>query len=204
MVPVRTPSQRSSRSLERLKAVSPEQAIPHLLKSLQHSLRQVVDERLRKEGINVSFAHFVTLYFLEEEPGLSGAELARRAFVTAQTSNTILRRLESEGQVERRPNPQHTRTDSWFVTRKGQGQLDRSKVVGAKIWSSMLSTLAPRELTQLQNYLQRCLVSIDSEVAELSKKPARKVSAKRKAAARKAPVRGQEADFPRSSRRTRS
>src|SRR5262245_19212749 len=113
-----------------LAAKRPEEAIAYLLKNLQHSLRQAVDEAFRHEGIDMSFAHLATLYALESEPGVAGAELARRGFVTAQSMNTILRRLERDGDIERRPHPTSFRADSWFVTRTGQARLDRAKVVG--------------------------------------------------------------------------
>jgi DNA-binding MarR family transcriptional regulator len=169
---MRTTSQRPSRSLERLEGQPPEEAIPHLLKSLGHSLRQAVEERLRGEKLDVSFAHFVTMFALVEEPGLPGAELARRAFVTAQTMNTILHRLERDGRIERRPHPSRARADSWFVTRKGQAQLDKAKIAGASVWRTMLSALGPREVEQLQTSLQKCLQSLEAQSPEETPKPA--------------------------------
>jgi DNA-binding MarR family transcriptional regulator len=150
-----------------LQSLPPEEAIPYLLKGLHHSLRQAVDEGLRGERIELTFAHLSTLYAIDAEPGLAGAELARRGSVTAQTMNTILHRMERDGQLERRPHPSSSRADSWFVTARGSKQLDHAKVVGKVIWRKMLAALKEREVAQLQNLLQRCIRGLYVQVAEL-------------------------------------
>jgi DNA-binding MarR family transcriptional regulator len=166
-------SRPSSRSLEtHLQALPPEEAIPYLLKGLHHSLRSAVDEGLRRERIELSFAHLATLYTIDAEPGLAGAELARRSSVTAQTMNTILHRMERDGQLERQPHPSSPRADSWFVTARGSKQLDQAKVVGKAIWRKMLAALAAREVAQLQNLLHRCIRSLDGQVELRPAKPA--------------------------------
>lgn len=141
----------------------PELTIPHLLKNLHHSVRQAVDEAFRVEKIEMSFAHFLALVTLQSEPGVAGAEIARRAFVTAQTMNTILRRLESDGDIERRPHPNNARADSWFITKTGQGRLDRAKVIGKAVWLRMLSVLGPAEIVQMQDMLERCIGGLDAQ-----------------------------------------
>ena len=41
-----------------LKLDKPEHIVGFLLKSLQHTLRQTMDEAMRKQGVDLSFAHF--------------------------------------------------------------------------------------------------------------------------------------------------
>lgn len=144
----------------------PELTIPHLLKNLHHSVRQAVDEAFRVEGIEMSFAHFLALLTLHLEPGVAGAEIARRAFVTAQTMNTILRRLERDGDIKRRPHPSNARADSWFITKIGQDRLDRAKVIGKAVWIRMLSVLRPTEIVQMQDMLERCIGGLDVQTYE--------------------------------------
>jgi DNA-binding MarR family transcriptional regulator len=164
---MRRVSRPSSRSLEtHLQSLPPEEAIPYLLKGLHHSLRAAVDEGLRRERIELSFAHLATLYTIDAEPGLAGAELARRSSVTAQTMNTILHRMERDGQLERRPHPSSSRADSWFVTPRGSKQMDQAKVVGKAIWRKMLAALVEREIAQLQNLLHRCIRGLDAQVEQ--------------------------------------
>jgi len=144
-----------------------EVAIGRLLKNMHQSARQAMDEALRRERIDLSFAHFVTLLTLASEPGIAGAELARRGFVTAQTMNTILRRLEKDGAIERRPNPSNQRADSWSITRAGQARMEKARVVAEAVWSQMFESLKKHEVTQLQRLLERCLGGLERQVAEL-------------------------------------
>ena len=184
---MRRVSRPSSRSLEtHLQTLPPEEAIPYLLKGLHHSLRQAVDEGLRRGRIELSFAHLATLYTIDAEPGLAGAELARRSSVTAQTMNTILHRMERDGQLARRPHPSSSRADSWFVTARGSKQLDQARVVGKAIWRGMLAALTEREVGQLQNLLHRCIRGLEEQVEEARPaKPAARSKAKTNRRARR-------------------
>jgi DNA-binding MarR family transcriptional regulator len=139
----------------------PEVAIPYLLKSLHHTLRQAVDEALRAERIELSFADMATLYVLETEPGLTGAELARRLFVTPQTMNTLLRSLESDQDIERQPHPSNQRAERWYLTKSGASLLGKAKRAGEGVWARLLSALSSREVEQFKGFLQRCIEGFD-------------------------------------------
>jgi DNA-binding MarR family transcriptional regulator len=162
-----------------------EYSIPHLLKNLHHSVRQAVEEAFRVQRIDMSFAHFLALLTLKLEPGVAGAEIARRAYVTAQTMNTILRRLESDGDIERQPNPQNARADSWFITKAGQARFDRAKVIGEAVWMRMLSVLKPTEIKLMQDMLERCIAGLDAQVDEVRLTKPAKVTPAAKAARRR-------------------
>jgi DNA-binding MarR family transcriptional regulator len=183
---MRTVSQRPLKSSSlRLETRRPGEVIAYLLKSLHHSLRQAVDESFRLHRIDMSFAHLATLYTLQAEPGVAGAELARRSFVTAQTMNTILHRLEKDGDIERRPNPASMRADSWFITKAGEERLERAKVVGGEVWRRMLSTFRANEVAQLQGLLQRCIVGLDVQVEDMRSTKAKPAATVKKFTARK-------------------
>jgi DNA-binding MarR family transcriptional regulator len=143
---------------------STQAAIGRLIKNMHLSTRQAIDESLRRERVNLSFAHFVALYTLSTESGVAGAELARRAFVTAQTMNTILHRLEKDGSIERRPNPSNQRADSWSITKSGQIQMGRARVVAERVWTQVFDAFSEHEVRQLQRLLERCLAGLDKQV----------------------------------------
>jgi DNA-binding MarR family transcriptional regulator len=154
-----------------MKLERPEHIIGFLLKSLQHSLRQMLDEAMRKHGIDLSFAHFAALFGLYSEPGSSGAKLARRAFVSAQTMNAVLRRLEDDGYIERRPHPDNLRADSWFITDEGLEQLDRARAVGSKIFDRMLASFDAAEVASFESYLKRCIEGLEDLAAVIPDTP---------------------------------
>src|ERR1700722_14899964 len=89
----------------------------YLIKRAQASLHVRLGEIVSEHGL--SFPHHVVLSFLAETPGLANPDLARRAFVTPQSMNEVLKQLESTGQVERRQNPTNARMLNAYLTRTG-------------------------------------------------------------------------------------
>ncbi len=147
------------------RSLDPNEQVAVLLKSLQHTLRQRIDESLRKQGVELSFAHFGALFGLHFEPGITGAQLARRAVVSAQTMNSVLRRLELEGHIERRPHPDSRRADSWSLTEKGLAELERARRVGKTTFAKMLAPLDSTEVAAFGDYLQRCIEALGGDTA---------------------------------------
>lgn len=138
-----------------------EDHIGYLVKQLQHLMRSRIEDRLRSEHVHLTFPHAVVLAALAEEPGLSGAKLARRSMVTPQTVNTILAKLEQEHLVKRRPDPEHGRVLMAYVTPAGEALLDRGGAVADRLTDRMLSRLSPPERDQLRDYLRRCIESLN-------------------------------------------
>lgn len=144
----------------------PHDHLGYLFKRLQHSMRQAFDEALRIRGVGLSFAHVVTLFCISHEPGISGAQIAKRTMVTAQTVNTILHRLEKEGSVARRPHPDNRRVDCWYITEVGRTLMRQAKAAGAPIWASMLAPLSQAEVVQLRGMLKRCIEGLERNRTE--------------------------------------
>src|SRR5215467_7860 len=161
-----------------LKLDKPEHIVGFLLKSLQHTLRQSMDEAMRRKGVNLSFAHFGALFGIHCEPGITGAKLARRVMVSAQTMNSALRRLEADGRIERRPHPDSRRADSWTVTDEGLELLDHARTVGSVIFERMLAPLDRAETAALESSLRRCIAALESDDGEAE--PARESTASRR------------------------
>jgi DNA-binding MarR family transcriptional regulator len=69
--------------------------------------RRRMEQVVRDHGI--TFAQFGLLYSLAEEPGLSGIEVAERAFITPQAAHAALTTLERKGLVEREEESAHRR-----------------------------------------------------------------------------------------------
>ena len=152
-----------ARAVRRVEAQNPEHHVGFLLKSLQHSLRQSMDEALRRQGIELSFAQFAALFNLHLEAGITGAQLARRALVSAQTTNAVLHRLESDGLVERRPHAESRRADSWHLTASGEAALVRARHVGDSVFSQMLAGLGSAEIEHFKGYLRHCIIALGTD-----------------------------------------
>lgn len=161
-----------SQSTSKLRSFPEAENRPHvgvlggIFKQMGQLMRQAMDAAFRRERVELSFAHFVTLYVLSVEPGVAGAELARRGFVSAQTMNTILRRLERDGSIERKPHPTNQRADSWYLTKTGHARLQRARRIAEGVWEKMFESFKDGELAQLRDLMERCLVGLEQQVSD--------------------------------------
>jgi DNA-binding MarR family transcriptional regulator len=94
---------------------------------------------------------------LYEEDGLRMGDLARRARLSKQTMTDIIRRLERDGLVERRPDPSDARASLIFLTARSR----RFKPVAARTLGE-LDRLVRRQLSaasvsELKNALRQLL-----------------------------------------------
>lgn len=89
-----------------------------LLKQAFYFSLTTVNEAVSDHG--VSTAQIGVLRQLSNEPGLSGAELARRLLISPQGVQLALTALEKRGLVERKQNPAHGRILQAFLTDQGR------------------------------------------------------------------------------------
>jgi DNA-binding MarR family transcriptional regulator len=128
--------------------------IGYELKRAQHSLRLRMDEALK--GMGVTTPQYAAMSVLAEEPGLSNAQIARRSFVTPQTMNEILARLEARGLVERRSHAEHGRVLQAYLTGEGERLLEECRRTVATVEDRMVSGLSERERGGLLEALREC------------------------------------------------
>jgi DNA-binding MarR family transcriptional regulator len=85
------------------------------------SMRTVVAEALAAHGLSV--AQFATLMKLDEQPGITVADLARAMSSARQSANQLLAGMERSGLIERRPHPRDRRAQQTFITDAGRERL---------------------------------------------------------------------------------
>ncbi len=90
----------------------------YLVKRAQSVIHLALEEIVSKHGLGIP--HYVVLTLLAETPGLPNAELARKAFVTPQSMNEVLKQLEASGLVERHPSPSNARILCAHLTQAGE------------------------------------------------------------------------------------
>ncbi len=89
-----------------------------LLKQAFYFTLTTVNDAVSEHG--VSTAQIGVLRQLSNEPGLSGAELARRLLISPQGVQLALTALEKRNLVERKQDPQHGRILQAFLTDQGR------------------------------------------------------------------------------------
>ena len=137
-----------------------ENRVGYQIKRAQHALRIEMDKGLRELGITT--AQYAALSALEEMPGLSGAELARRGFVTPQTMNVIVVNLEEAGLVARRPHPEHGRVLQAYLAEVGEELLSRAHGVVKAIERQMSKGLSRDDRRRLVDALRNCADALET------------------------------------------
>lgn len=134
--------------------------IGYQMKRVQHALRLKMDDAL--QGIGLTTPQYAALSVLGEDPGLSGAALARRCFVTPQTMNQILAKLEAAGLVVRRSHPEHGRILQAYPTETGEKLLVQADWLVETLEQRMLNALSKDERLRLLDSLRRCADTLDA------------------------------------------
>ncbi|MGH2893359.1 MAG: MarR family winged helix-turn-helix transcriptional regulator, partial [Solirubrobacteraceae bacterium] len=128
--------------------------IGYLVYRVERRLRVRLDEAVTTHGITTT--EYVTLSVLRERDGLSGAQLARWAFVTPQAMNLVISALERRTLIRRRPDPNHGRVLRASVTAKGLKVLERCDRDMDAIESDMVDGLAPETIGAVREALRSC------------------------------------------------
>ena len=131
-----------------------------LLKRAQDALNSAMTAALRGPGATVP--EYAVLTALADEPGMSNADLARRAYVTPQTMNQVLRELEHRGWVGRHPHPGHGRILQAELTADGRHVLAACQRAVTAVEERMLAGLTPAGREQLAAGLKSCIAGLSA------------------------------------------
>jgi DNA-binding MarR family transcriptional regulator len=100
---------------------------------------------------------------LRDLPAASGAELAARTFMSPQSLNELLVRLERRGLVARRPHPTHGRILEASLTPDGAARLEEADQIVRAIEGQMVHALSPVERQALARMLEACRVALSTK-----------------------------------------
>jgi DNA-binding MarR family transcriptional regulator len=131
-----------------------ENRIGYLIKGLQQAIRHRMDDELRH--MNLSISQYAVLSALEQSETLSNVQLARACFVTPQTMQQLVKGLEREQWVERRPHSEHGRIIESRLTEPGRMLLAEAHQLVNAIEAIMLEGLSEQAQERLATDLARC------------------------------------------------
>ncbi|MFV8167441.1 MarR family winged helix-turn-helix transcriptional regulator [Mycobacterium sp. 134] len=114
-----------------------------------------VNESVKEHGVTT--AQIGVLRQLTNQPGLSGAELARRLLITPQGVQLALTALEKRGLVERKQDPQHGRILQVFLTDEGRAVASAVVADAVAAHDRVFGVLSDEEQAQLKALLRRVI-----------------------------------------------
>ncbi len=133
--------------------------IGYHLKRAQQALRSAMDAALREHGITTP--QYSALVALEAGEPLSGAELARRCFVTPQTMNGIIVGMEKGGLVDRTPHPERGRVIETRLTAGGVSLLRDAHRTVQMIEAQMLEGMTAAQKKALESGIRACIRNLE-------------------------------------------
>ncbi|MFF6790354.1 DNA-binding MarR family transcriptional regulator [Streptomyces filamentosus] len=142
------------------------------IKRVEQLLNSAKHAALRPFKMNVP--QYSVMYALLQEPGLSGAVLARRCMVTPQTMSSVLSTLESRGLVERKPHPIHSHILEARLTRTGRALVQRADAAVDEVEQALTDCFEPAEAERFLEQLARCADALEAVQSTAPRKtPAR-------------------------------
>lgn len=143
---------------------SHETSLLYVIGRVNQGIRREMRGRLAAWSLSVQ--EFTTLSVLGSRPGLSNAQLARRALVTPQSMIEILSKLEGRGLVQREVDPSHGRILRAELTPAGRKLIADAEPAIRNVQDEMLSGVSARER-------ETALVALISAMESLSQHAAR-------------------------------
>ena len=126
-------------------------SLPYVAARLDRVVRQQVDLAIRNLGVSVT--QYTVLSLLARQPGLSSAQLARRAYVSPQSMNETLLTLETTDAVRRQPDPHHRRILRARLTAKGRRLVSKCDENVAAVESAMTAGMSKQEEKNLRDLM---------------------------------------------------
>lgn len=133
-------------------------SVGYALKQAAAALRTAMDAALRP--LDLTVPQYACLELLGQRPGLSGAELARGAFVTRQSMHGVLRGLHDRGLLARPPTAPHGRALPTALTSAGRQQLAAASTAVRAVERQMLDRLPTVQRTRLRDDLVSCTAAL--------------------------------------------
>jgi DNA-binding MarR family transcriptional regulator len=134
--------------------------IGFLLKDVTRLFTRRFEERA--QDLSLTLAQCKALSYLERHEGVSQKRLAELTELDPMSLVRILDRMEADGWVERRPDPQDRRARTLYLTVQARPLLERIAMVASETRAEALTGLAEDEREQLTRLLARVHENLSS------------------------------------------
>lgn len=138
--------------------------ISYLVARADRGIRRLLDDVVGAHGL--STPEYTAMTALRLRPGLSSAQLARRAFVTPQAMNQIVAGLEDRGLIRRSTDPNHRRILQTFLTADGKRVLTRCDRDVDRLEHDVLDVFEDDERSRFREFLETYIGGLTDERAQ--------------------------------------
>jgi MarR family transcriptional regulator, organic hydroperoxide resistance regulator len=132
-----------------------------MMKRILIHFRGQMDEKLRPQGVTT--AQLQVLKVIRDEPGGSGAQLARACYVTPQSAQALLKSLEDDGWITRTKDRVNDRILIAQLTPSGVELLETAERLARVIEKRLWAGVPDRGVEALNRTLMRCLANLEGD-----------------------------------------
>jgi DNA-binding MarR family transcriptional regulator len=122
--------------------------VGRLERAFRRQLRRIL------EPMGLTLGQYTALSVFHSSGRLSNAQLAERTMVSPQAANELIKSMERNGWIVRKPDPNHGRIINISLTREGKQLLTRCDKVIAKLERDVLKGLSSKQITTLHGQLR--------------------------------------------------
>ena len=130
-----------------------------MMKRIMVHFRSQMDEKLRPQGVTTAQLH--VLKVIRDEPGGSGAQLARACHVTPQSAQALLKSLEDGGWITRTKDRVNERILIAQLTPSGVELFETADRLARVIEKRLWQGVPDRGIEALNRTLMRCLENLE-------------------------------------------
>lgn len=134
-------------------AIAPADRLLTAIKKAEQATQLAKDGAVARAGMTK--AQYNALLILTDAPGLTGAELARRCFVTPQAMNETVNRLERDGYIERKRHATHQHVLEVLLTPAGKEALSQADAEVSALENALRDALDATAQAALVEHLAR-------------------------------------------------
>ncbi|MEU3724975.1 MarR family transcriptional regulator [Streptomyces sp. NPDC031705] len=124
---------------------------------------QAMATRLERElrALDLNLAQYNALQRAERQPGISSADAARHAGITAQSMGSAVASLTDRGLLTRSPHPTNRRILCLHSTPDGSRLLEQARDVVRRVNEEALAVLEPQEQASVHHLLHRLVTHLN-------------------------------------------
>jgi DNA-binding MarR family transcriptional regulator len=138
-----------------------EPRISYAVARVERAVRAAIGERVAPYGLTTLQYTLLSVLHRHGAP-LSNAQLARRAYMTPQSSGEVLDALQSKGLIKRIPHPSHGRLLPARLTAKGRRVLAACDEAVDELEDTMLRELSADERREFLRALKSAVRALDA------------------------------------------
>ncbi len=109
------------------------------------------------EPMGITIGQYTALSVFCSSGRLSNAKLAERTMVSPQAANELIKGMEKNGWILRKPDPNHGRIIQISLTKEGIRLLNQCNKQIARLERAMLDGLSEKEIATLHGHLRNAV-----------------------------------------------